>query len=356
MELIVQDESTPGVVLDALISLVSQSIDQLRIAVAYTTVGGSQLLLPQWRQRLGAAAWEVLPKVLLTSVDFGLTDPEALVLWAQEPNTRVRLANTHLLAQGHLRPSNAFHPKLYLVDHQMQQSCLIGSANLSRRALTINTEIATVSRGANALMSQSAWDRLEAGTTPFDGRLLQQYHGLRTQSPPHETDDPPAPRAIRPNAVPAFSDAADAGRLNPAMFGRFWVQAGSMSTGGSHNILEVPRYANRFFGFTFANYMDQRLTIGYPVITLGPRRWTDRRLTWHGAERMNKMERLTLPTGAQGGPAYPNTAVLFRRHAHGFELEVADWDSPIAVAWRNASAAAGRVYRLGRGPRLCGLL
>lgn len=356
MELVVQDESTPGVVLDALLSLASQTIDQLRIAVAYTTVGGSQLLLSQWRQRVGAAAWHAIPKVLLTSVDFGLTDPEALVLWAQEPNTRVRLANAHLLARGHLRPSNAFHSKLYLLDHQGHQSCVVGSANLSRRAMTVNTEIVAVSRGTAALMPQPEWDRLEAATTPFDDQLLQQYRGLRPQPPPHQADDPPAPVAIQPGAVPAFPDEVDAGRLNPAAFDRFWVEAGSMTTGGSRNILEVPRHANRFFGFAFNNYAGQHVVIGHPVLTLGPRHWNDRQLAWHGAPRMNKMERLTLPTAAQGGPSYPNTAVLFRRHAGGFEIEVADWNSPLAVACRNASAAARRVYRLGRGSRLCGLL
>ncbi|MBX3351678.1 MAG: phospholipase D family protein [Phycisphaeraceae bacterium] len=357
MELILQDETSPGVVLDALISLADQRIDQLRIAVAYTTLGGSELLMPQWRQRVGDVAWQALPKVLITSVDFGLTDPAALALWAQQPNTRVRLANAHLLAGGHLRPAEAFHPKLYLLDHAGSQSCVMGSANLSRRALTINTESVARARGVPELMRQADWDHLEAATTPLDDQLLGQYEALRPQPPAFQADEPPAPVALAPAAIPAFPDEVDAGRLDPAAFDRFWLEAGSMTTGGSRNILEVPRHANRFFGFNFNNYADQHIVIGHPVLTLGPRRWNDRQLAWHGAPQMNKMERLTLPTAAQGGPLYPNTAVLFRRHGQEFELEVADWDSAIAVAWRNASVGHGHIFRLGgRGPRVCGLL
>lgn len=356
MELIVQDELRPGVVLDALVSLASQNIDRVRVAVAYTTLGGSDLLVPQWRQRIGTGAWEAIPKVLVTSVDYGLTEPDALTRWAQQPNATVQLANAHLLAQGHLRPANAFHPKLYLLDHVGQQSCVVGSANLSRRALTVNSEIVAVSRGGADLISQSDWDRLVSGTVPLDDHLLQQYATLRPRGQPFHADDPPAPVPVLPSSIPAFPDEVDAGRLDPSVFDRFWVEAGSMTTGGSRNILEVPRHANRFFGFAFANYTDAHVVIGHPVLTLGPRRWNDRQLAWHGAPRMNKMERLTLPTSAQGGPPYADTAVLFRRHASGFEIEVADWGSPIAVAWRNASVRRGQVYRLGRGPRICGLI
>lgn len=356
MNLVVQDELQPGVVLDALLSCASQNIDQLRIAVAYTTLGGLDLLLPQWRQRIGDA-WDAIPKVLITSIDYGLTDPAALTRWVQQPNAAARIANAHLLAQGHLRPARAFHPKLYLLDHGPHQSCVMGSANLTRRAFTVNSEVIAVARGVPGILAQPEWDRIAGTATPLDDGLLQQYVALRVGEPLQPADDPPAPVPVQPNVQPTFREAVETGQLDPAAFERFWVQAGSMRTGARRNILEVPRYANRFFGFAFANYADAHVVIGHPVLTLGPLQWQDRQLAWHGAPDMNKMERLTLPTAAQGGPAYANTAVLFRRHAGGFEFEVAGWDSPIAVAWRNASALAGHLYRLGgRGPRVCGLL
>jgi hypothetical protein len=68
------------------------------------------------------------------------------------------------------------------------------------------------------------------------------------------------------------------------------------------------------------------------------------------------MERINLPTLAQGGFVYTGTAVLFRRRpGPEFEVEVVPWYGPAAVSWRNASVAAGALFRLGQtSGRLCG--
>jgi len=353
---ILQDDSKPGVVLELLLSFARPALTRLRIAVAYTTLGGSRLLVPRFIRRVGKRHWSTIPKTLVTSVDYGCTDPEALDYWARQPKTEVYLVNADLLQRGHLQPTNAFHPKMYIFDFGKQQSYVIGSANLTRRGLTINDEILFISRNAASPLSQADWSTVLAKAALLDANLLRQYKTLRPGGRQHEVDNPP-PVAVPARTVPVFHDEVDAKRLQPANYERFWVQAGSMATGGSRNILEVPRYANRFFGFHFTNYTGAHVVIGRPVLTCGQRTWRDRQLAWHGAPRMNHMERVTLPTKAQGGTSYVNTAVLFRRHAGGYELEVAKWNSSLAVAWRNASAAKGQVYRLGvRGPRMCGLL
>lgn len=116
---------------------------------------------------------------------------------------------------------------------------------------------------------------------------------------------------------------------------------------------KTARGANRFFGFAHATYGSAHVTIGYPTLTLGGTTWRDRPLTWHGN---NMMERINLPTRAQGGFDYRNTAVLFRRNLGGFEINVFPWHDDAAVAWRAASHAIGTVFRLGeRGRRICGL-
>ena len=126
-----------------------------------------------------------------------------------------------------------------------------------------------------------------------------------------------------------------------------------MSSSGSHSQLELPRGGNRFFGYQYTDYGSDHVTIGYPLLTLRDLRWTDRPLTWHGN---NRMERINLPTPAQGGFNYRDTAVLFRRQAEGFEIEVFPWDDPGAVAWRAASAGLGLVFLVGeKGGRRCGL-
>ena len=168
-----------------------------------------------------------------------------------------------------------------------------------------------------------------------------------------EPDPRPTPPTIRPADKPVFWDAITTGGIDPMAFNQFWVEAGSMSSGGSHNQLELPRGANRFFGFMHTDYGEAHVTIGYPPLTLRRRTWTNRPLTWHGH---NKMERINLPTLAQGGFDYLNTAVLFRRHAGGFEINVFPWNDDGAVAWRSASDALKTVFRLGeRGTRICGL-
>ncbi len=68
------------------------------------------------------------------------------------------------------------------------------------------------------------------------------------------------------------------------------------------------------------------------------------------------MERLNLTTFAQGGFRYEGAAVLFRRVRAGFELQVANWSDPLAIAWRYASGKLGTTYRVGQATgRACGV-
>ena len=126
-----------------------------------------------------------------------------------------------------------------------------------------------------------------------------------------------------------------------------------MSSSGSHSQLELPRGGNRFFGYQHTDYGSAHVTIGYPPLTLRDLRWTDRPLTWHGN---NRMERINLPTPAQGGFDYRDTAVLFPATVREIQNRGVAWDDPGAMAWRVASAGRGLVFRVGeKGGRMCGL-
>src|SRR5439155_17266443 len=105
-------------------------------------------------------------------------------------------------------------------------------------------------------------------------------------------------------------------------------------------------YENRFFGFNYTDYehAEHVVEIGYPTLTCRGRVWTDKPLRWHPN---NRMERFNIPTVAQGGFDYQHTAVLFRRHSGGFEINVMPWNDDGAVAWRTASEALKTVFRLG---------
>src|SRR5690349_19756082 len=106
-----------------------------------------------------------------------------------------------------------------------------------------------------------------------------------------------------------FADAVASGNLRPIEFDHLWIEAGSMSSSGSHSQLELPRRGNLFFGADFDDYDSKQVELILTLtLTMGGQRWDGKKLTWHGD---NKMERINLPTRAKGGVAYKNTAILF---------------------------------------------
>ncbi|MEF2559320.1 hypothetical protein VQ044_24710, partial [Aurantimonas sp. C2-5-R2] len=185
--------------------------------------------------------------------------------------------------------------------------------------------------------------------------------GSRRATPPLQKfnidrDIPAPPAPINVGALPLFRLIIETGAVNPANYNAMWIH-GEALQGGSRNQLELPRGGHRFFGFLFTQYdYPHNLTIGEPILRSGARAWNDRRLTWHGN---NRMERMNLPTAAQGGFEYADTAVMFRRLGDGsFELIVTPWDSDLARSWRQASAQRQTLFRLGTvaTSRIVGLL
>ena len=120
-------------------------------------------------------------------------------------------------------------------------------------------------------------------------------------------------------------------------------------------MLAAPASRPPLFGLVFNDYdFPDKKTIGVPTLRAGARTWTDRLVTWHGN---NKMERINLPTRSQGGFVYKNSAILFLRLEDGsFELVVAPWDSDLARSWREASAQKNLLFRSGGTSRLVGLI
>jgi hypothetical protein len=288
----------------------------------------------------------------VTCFDFGTTEPGALE-YLQSNGFEVRIAN--LGADGAIRimsnPSS-FHPKVYLGFDGETVHAVIGSANLSRRALSVNTEAVT-SVNLDLAEAETTWAEIAGNSVVLTTELLQRYREVRPRqrlSP--SPDEPPVPPPTPPGALPVFREVVEAGGVNPAEHQAFWVEIGGPS-GGSGNQLELPRRAHRFFGFEFDDYDDEHHVIGEPVLTSATGAW-DRPLTWHGN---NKMERINLPTTAQSGLAYAHQVVLFQRSGASFEITVAAPRSTRAQRWREESAAAGTLFRFSGGSnRVCGLI
>jgi HKD family nuclease len=360
MPIILQDKKRPGEMLLALATLLDHQVTALRIAVAYTTQAGCDQLLPLLEAKLGKKRWQSLPKTIVTGLDFGITEPKALEYLSKTPNCSVYLAGTDCLNRAGLRPSISFHPKIYILDKSDRRAALIGSANFTGTALTINTEVAYLIEEADAAAIDQSWAAVIEQAELLTPAILDQYREKRGElarqkaTPLVNPDIRPLALAIpKPGVLAVFGDSVSAGQLQPSSFDRFWIEAGTMSSGGSHNQLELPRGANHFFGYHFNNYSNAHEVIGYPLIIVSGRAWRDRKLTWHGN---NMMERINLPTKTQGGFEYRNSSILFARTDDGFELLVVPWDDPLAVSWREASTQIERVYKLGeRSNRICGL-
>jgi HKD family nuclease len=343
--LVLQSPSKPTEILTSLEALASPAATELRIAVAYATKTGCDELLPRLIDRIGLGRWATMSKTAIVSTDFHITEPAALAALRDE-GFAVRLSNT---------PGSSFHPKVYTFASKRRVKALVGSANLTRAALTVNTEAAAVVSGVAGDFDAS-WAELVAASVALTQEILDRYEQQRKKAPPKVYPDPISPpSAPLARASVVFPDAVFGGVVDPAKFDAMWIEAGSMSSSESHAQLELPRGSNRFFGFNFQEHdrIHVHHTIGVPVLFSGGKAWRDRPLTWHGD---NAMERLNLPTAKQGGFAYRNTAILFRRRRGRFQIAVAPWNSSTAATWREASARIGQRYKLGkRTSRTCGL-
>jgi hypothetical protein len=134
-----------------------------------------------------------------------------------------------------------------------------------------------------------------------------------------------------------------------------WIQSHAMQ-GGAATQLELPRGTHQFFGVRYTNYNFGRVRhIAEPILISGGHRWTDRPLTWHGD---NAMERINLPSLSMGGFHYENSLILFRRiDTNVYELRVFPWASDTARAYLEASRQAGLIYRVGRNSnRIAGFI
>lgn len=203
--LIVQNASEPASLRNALVDIVTAGTIDIRVASAYVTVGGANILLSAVANAVGPAAFAAMPKTLVTSFDFGLTEPQALQHWRALANATVFVSGAQRLAQGSLMPQRAFHPKFYVFGRDPQTcSTLVGSANLTSRGFSVNTEVAWVQQSIPRADADAAFDKARFETTALTDDLLAAYTALRQAQPP----PPEIEQEAQPVAAPAPVAAA----------------------------------------------------------------------------------------------------------------------------------------------------
>ena len=351
---IVQDQSSPGAILNALVDIMRDGVVSVRICCAYVTLAGSRMLSDRISRSAAGGNIDSVEKTIVASLDFGLTEPKALRYWRDMENSRVLVAGAPKLDAGRLTTYAAFHPKMYVFGRQDGAiGSLVGSANLTSRGLTVNAEVGWLERAHCELDPVNrAWNSAINSATVLTPELLDRYSELRRQSPVgqriEDAEKIPEPPVVSAGLL-ADSD------LNPGDYAQMWVEALSLS-GGSRTQLELPRGSHRFFGPGFEGYsLGHVVHIAEPSLVSGQLRWDERPVTWHGD---NQMERINLPSRQNGGYSYENSVILFRRiEVNTFELHAYPRNSEAARALMAASQQLGLVFRAGRNsPRFTGLL
>ena len=93
--LIVQNAAQPAGIRDAIVDLITDRTTDVRVASAYVTFGGADILLSALKHAVGAAAFSAMPKMLITSFDYGITEPKALRRWRELDNSQVFVSGAY---------------------------------------------------------------------------------------------------------------------------------------------------------------------------------------------------------------------------------------------------------------------
>ncbi len=253
--LIFQSPVRANSVLRAISANVGSETTAYRVAVAYVTREGARTLVEAVKAQVGEH-WPELSKTVITCFDFGHTEPGALV-FLQEQGFEVRIANLGADGEIRLRSSlSSFHPKLYLACGPERVRAVVGSANLSRRALSVNAEAMSLVE-LDLQEVEEIWAELEIDSVLLSDEMLETYRNIRPQQrATMRQDEPSVPLPAAPEELLTFRNAVETGEVNPVEYRALWVEAGGMS-GGSKSQLELPRFAQRFFGGSSRRSWDQ---------------------------------------------------------------------------------------------------
>jgi hypothetical protein len=324
--------------LEALLSteIEEQGFNSCRVAVAYMTVAGVRKLLdmfpgggPQ------QSAW-------LIGLDDAITHPDAIDLLLKMNGTEVQVVS-------HASSGLRFHPKVFELKRIAGNGSalsLIGSANLTRSALSGNTEAVVAAWCASAAEKAdmgALWNELwRLGHKPSPDELRAYRRAFKIAQrqrcqlgivlAPAETND---------------VLASDAAELDPAAASTCWIECGKITAQGRE--IEFKAEQALFFGLN-PHGEDPRVL----PFRLADRSLVDLRMKYQG----NHMWRLQLtgavpevraglrprlPDGSLGRSPY--VAVFHRSHGAAFGLEFLKVKSRSFRALYRATQASGTVGR-----------
>lgn len=307
-------------------------------AVAYATRSGV-LALDKFYKQKDAAIWAKLEKRWLVGIDYCRTEPIALQMLLDLPNSAVRIhAGRQVVARKMCTPVLPYHPKTYLLHGPKTIGAICGSGNLSANGLTKGHEIGNLMitsdpRGeAEELVRQicsqlgtwytSTWDAastVKSIITPY----TEVYDSVPHLRAPTPTDDDCSETETLEVAHKSRRALGPEDLRQMRACKRLWLEAGNLhhnrGKGKPGNQLMLTPMSRVFFGFQ-ARDLDPNTTLG------------DVAISFHGGTRPdcslrfsdNSMDVLTLPVPGDGGPsAYDQQNLIFEKQPDGsFTLEL----------------------------------
>lgn len=216
------------------------AIDRIQSSTAYVTVSGVNLLVGALCGRaLSGSAWVV-------GLDDCITQPGAIDSLTKLPNSSVRIAT----AEGEFR----FHPKILYFKSSTQEALavmLIGSANLTRHALTGNVETVVVLESetpADISELDHIWHQhWQYGRTPSAAEIKSYRLDYKRARKNRNVYKPKIRATIRPKKnKPRLVLDSDEAQIDPAVATTCWIECGYITAMGRE--LEFKAEQGLFFG------------------------------------------------------------------------------------------------------------
>jgi HKD family nuclease len=316
------------VVLDALTdaSVRAGDYEFVDIAVAYASIKGVGLL----DAALSNGPWSAARKRFLVSMDFGFTQPQALVCLSELENAEVRVPNGRaVLASPTLRPPSAFHAKTFVFrngeGHPFVRALVVGSANLTASALSTGAEVITKQIWSGASFSAESWNHRKfvepvldwfndtwQGADPLSD-VLDNYRSRHRSLPkPRIPPEERTPTTRSYLASPA--DAVISGTLpvQLAAARALWIHGTSIIRNRDPrpgNQLNTRKGTRVFFGFS-AEHVPKDTTLGSVQIRVEGHPYIERSVRFAN----NGMDIVGLPIPEQNGlESYQDLFLVFTR-------------------------------------------
>jgi len=335
----------------------AQSIEfsRMRVAVAYATLSGCHELTAAFGN---ITSWGHAEKQWLISIDFGITQPEALKFLTNLPNSSVRVPNGAYLLKKKLKPRQSFHAKTYIFDNEGNHDLAIftGSANLTFSGLHLNAEhgISTLwespvkaaeKKSLKTVQEELEWwsDNWEKAT-PCDLSFLKAYAKIwKPQAPSEDATD-----LVKKFTATQKTEISTLNGLAWATARYFWIEThdlyknrGAKEAG---NQLDCARGTRTYFGFSPAK-VPKNTVIGEVSIQYEKKPTQMRSVRFAN----NQMDKVNLPIpGQEGPPSYDQTCILFERIGdQQFRIKLAKGSD--LTRWSKKSKEQGLYYQFTGG-------